>query len=63
VSAFAFIAIIVGVFFAAGIAVGMLAVVALPILRYSLQGRRARRRLTQQRDWYDDGRPPRWPGR
>jgi hypothetical protein len=65
---FEIIAIVVGVFFAIGIAVGMLLVIALPILRGMLRNRRNRRRYIDGGNWSklppdDGGRPPpRWPG-
>jgi hypothetical protein len=63
---FEIIAIVVGVFFAIGVAVGMLLVIALPVLQATLRTRRNRRRYGG--DWWrfppdDDQRPPRWPGR
>jgi uncharacterized membrane protein YciS (DUF1049 family) len=64
---FEIIAIVIGIFFAIGIAVGMLLVVALPLLRATLLNRRNRRRYKNGGDWWklatdDDRRPPRWPG-
>jgi hypothetical protein len=64
---FEIIAIVIGVFFAIGIAVGMLLVVALPLLRGMLWNRRNRRRYKNGGNWWklppdDDRRPPRWPG-
>ena len=67
---FDIIAIVIGVFFAIGIAVGMLLVVALPLLRAMLLNRRNRRRYTDGGgNWWkqsprdcDDRRPSRWPG-
>jgi uncharacterized membrane protein YciS (DUF1049 family) len=65
---FELIAIVIGVFFAIGIAVGMLLVIALPLLRSALRTRRNRRRYKNGGDWWklspDDAvrRPPRWPG-
>jgi hypothetical protein len=63
---FEIIAIVIGVFFAIGIAVGMLLVIALPLLRSMLWNRR--RRYIDRGNWWklpprdDDRRPPRWPG-
>jgi Flp pilus assembly protein TadB len=64
---FEIVAIVIGVFFAMGIAVGMLLVITLPLLRAVLRTRRNRRRYRNGGDWWklsaDDGRgPPRWPG-
>ena len=63
---FEIIAIVIGFFFAIGIAVGMLLVIALPLLRATLVHRRNRRRYRHGNRWKlpaDDGdRPPRWPG-
>jgi hypothetical protein len=64
---FEIIAIVVGVFFAIGIAVGMLLVIALPLLRGMLRNRRNRSRHMDSGNWWkqprdDDRRPPRWPG-
>ena len=65
---FEIIAIVTGVFFAIGIAVGMLLVIALPLLRSALRTRRNRRRYRNGGDWWklpaDDGvrQPTRWPG-
>lgn len=67
---FEIIAIVIGVFFAIGIAVGMLLVIALPLLRGMLWNRRNRRRyMDGGGNWWkqslrndDDRRPPRWPG-
>ena len=64
---FEIIAIVMGVFFAIGIAVGMLLVVALPMLRFAIRSRRNRRRYKNGGDWWklstdDNRRPPRWPG-
>jgi hypothetical protein len=65
---FALIAIVIGVFFVVGIAVGMLAVVALPRLQ-SARRDRHNRRLDGGIWWElpppgddDERRPPRWPG-
>ena len=67
---FEVVTIVIGVFFAIGIAVGMLLVIALPLLRPIHQRRRGRRRYMDRGDWpelppphEDDGKPPRWPGR
>ena len=66
---FEIIAIVIGVFFAIGIAVGMLVVIALPLLRAMLRNRRNRRRYidgggkwSKQSPRDDDRYPPRWPG-
>jgi hypothetical protein len=65
---FDIIAIVTGVFFAMGIAVGMLLVIALPLLRSSFRHHRNRRRYLDGGNWWklspgdDDRRPPRWPG-
>jgi hypothetical protein len=64
---FEIIAIVIGIFFFMGIAVGMLLVVALPVLQAALRSRRNRRRYRNGGDWWklspDDvgRRPPRWP--
>jgi MFS superfamily sulfate permease-like transporter len=62
------IAIVIGVFFVVGIAVGMLLVIALPLLRSARRERRNRR--LNGGDWWkmspscdDDVRRPPWPGR
>lgn len=56
------IAIVIGVFFAAGIAVGMLLVITLPLLRAVLWHRRHRRGYRRDGSWsYSNRRPPRWP--
>jgi hypothetical protein len=66
---FEVVAVVIGLFFGIGIAVGMLLVVALPILKSMLQRRRAARRYMDGGDWRelpphdDDEGPPRWPGR
>jgi hypothetical protein len=67
VRGFEIVAIVIGVFFAMGIAVGMLLVITLPLLRAVHRTRRNRRRYRDGGDWWklpgDDGRrPPRWPG-
>lgn len=68
-SGFEIVAIVVGVFFAMGIAVGILLVIVFPLLRSVLFERRNRRRHVNGGNWWklppgeDDGRPPRWPGR
>jgi hypothetical protein len=65
---FEIIAIVVGVFFFIGIAVGVLLVFALPLLQSLLRIRRNRRRYKNGGDWwklpsdYGSRRPPRWPG-
>jgi hypothetical protein len=63
------VAVVIGLFFAIGIGVGMLLVVALPLLKPMHQRRRGKRRYMDGGDWRelppprdDDGRPPRWPG-
>jgi hypothetical protein len=61
------IAIVIGVFFVTGVAVGMLLVVMLPLVRAGLLKRRNRRRYKNGGDWWklatdDDRRPRRWPG-
>lgn len=61
---FEFVAAIIGIFFAVGIAVGVLLVVALPQFRRSRQVRR----YMNAGDWREppaldeDEKPPRWPG-
>jgi hypothetical protein len=65
---FEILAIVIGVFFAIGIAVGMLLIIALPLLQGLLVSRRNRRRSSRGGNWWklppddDDRRPPRWPG-
>jgi hypothetical protein len=64
---FEIIAIVIVVFFVIGIAVGMLSVIALPLLRAVLRTRRNRRRYRNGGDWWklstdDVRRPSRWPG-
>jgi hypothetical protein len=65
---FEIIAIVIAVFFASGIAVGMLLVIALPLLRSVVWIRRNRRRYTNGGNWWkmppddDNRRPPYWPG-
>ena len=64
---FEIIAIVIGVFFVIGIAVGMLLVITLPLLQAVLRSRRNRRRYKNGGDWWkmstnDGRRPPRWPG-
>ncbi len=64
---FEIVAIVIGVFFAMGIAAGMLLVIALPLLRGALRTRRNRRRYKNGGDWWklstdDVRRPSRWPG-
>jgi hypothetical protein len=64
---FEIIAIVIGVFFAIGIAVGMLLVIALPLLQAMIRNCRNRRRYKKSGNWWklppddDDRRPPRWP--
>jgi len=67
---FEVVAIVIGLFFAIGIAVGMLLVVALPLLRPMHSRRRSGRGYPGGGDWRelpppreDDDKPPRWPGR
>jgi len=64
---FEIVAIVIGVFFVIGIAVGVQLVITLPLLQAVLRIRRNRRRYQNGGDWwktpdYDDRRPPRWPG-
>ena len=65
---FEIIAIVISVFFASGIAVGILLVIALPLLRSVLWIRRNRRGYTNGGNWWkmppdnDNRRPPYWPG-
>ena len=64
---FEIIAIVIAVFFATGIGVGVLLVITLPMLRAAFRSRRNRRRYKQGGDWWklsadDDRRPTRWPG-
>lgn len=64
---FEIIAIVIGVFFAMGIAVGVLLVITLPMLRAAFRSRRNRRRYKDGGNWWklpadDDRRPARWPG-
>jgi hypothetical protein len=65
---FEIVAIVIGVFFVIGIAVGMQLVITLPLFRAVLRSRRNRRRYKNGGNWWklpadDDGRrPPRWPG-
>jgi MFS superfamily sulfate permease-like transporter len=65
---FDIVAIIIGIFFVIGIAVGILLVIALPLLQAMLLHRRNRRRYGNGSDRWklppndDDRRPPRWPG-
>jgi hypothetical protein len=66
---FEIIAIVIGIFFVVGIAVGMLLVVTLPLLRAVLRNRRNRHGYKNRGNWSklpprddDDRRPPRWPG-
>lgn len=66
---FEVVAVVIGLFFGIGIAVGMLLVVALPLLKSMIQRRREARRYMDGGDWRelpprdDDERPPPWPGR
>ncbi len=63
-SGFALVAGVIGIFFAVGIAVGVLIVIALPQLRR----RRYRQRYMDGGSWQEppaideDEGPPRWPG-
>jgi MFS superfamily sulfate permease-like transporter len=63
---FEIIAIVIGVFFAMGIAVGMLLVIALPMLRAAFRSGNRRRHKNGGNWWKlsadDDRRPARWPG-
>ena len=64
---FEIIAIVIGIFFAIGIVVGMLLVITLPLIQAMFRNRRNRRRYMDRGNWSklppsDDGRPPRWPG-
>ena len=65
---FEIIAGVIGIFFALGIAVGMLLVVALPVFQAVLRHRRNQRRYRKGGNWWKlppddrDRRPPRWPG-
>jgi MFS superfamily sulfate permease-like transporter len=64
---FEIVAIVIGVFFVIGIAVGVLLVIALPLLRAARLNRRDRRRYKNEANWRKllpdgDRRPPRWPG-
>jgi hypothetical protein len=65
---FEVVAVVIGLFFAIGIAVGMLLVVALPLLKSMIQRRREARRYMDGGDWRelpprDDEGPPPWPRR
>jgi hypothetical protein len=68
-SGFELVAGVIGTFFVAGIAVGVLGVIALPQLRRIWRGWRGRgymngggwQKPPAGRD--GDGKPPRWPGR
>jgi hypothetical protein len=66
---FEVVAVVIGLFFGIGIAVGMLLVVALPLLKSMIQRRREARRYMDGGDWRelpprdDDERPPPWPRR
>ena len=65
---FEVIAIVIGVFFVIGIAVGVQLVITLPLLQSAFRTRRNRRRYKNGGDWWklspDDAvrRPPSWPG-
>jgi MFS superfamily sulfate permease-like transporter len=67
-SGFEIVAIVVGVFFAMGIAVGMLLVIVFPLLRVMLFERLNRRRYVNGGNWSklprreDGSGPARWPG-
>ena len=62
---FALVAGVIGVFFAVGIIVGVLIVIALPQIRHY----RHMRKYMKDGHWREpstrenDSRPPRWPGR
>jgi MFS superfamily sulfate permease-like transporter len=65
---FEIVAVVIGVFFLVGIVVGMLLVVALPLLRSIVRRRRNGRGYMDGGDWRelpptheDDEKPPRWP--
>jgi hypothetical protein len=66
---FEVVAVVIGLFFGIGIAVGMLLVVALPPLKSMLRRRREARRYMDGGDWRElpprdeDEAPPPWPGR
>ena len=66
---FEVVAVVIGLFFGIGIAVGMLLVVALPPLKSMLRRRREARRYMDGGDWRElpprdeDEGPPPWPGR
>jgi hypothetical protein len=66
---FEVVAVVIGLFFGIGIAVGMLLVVALPLLKSMIQRRRGARRYMDGGDWReilprdDDEGPPPWPRR
>jgi len=66
---FEVVAVVIGLFFAIGIAVGVLLVVALPALKSVVQRRRNALRYMDRADWRElpphdgDERPPPWPGR
>ncbi len=47
------VAVVIGLFFAIGIAVGMLLVVALPLLKSMLRQRREERRYMDGGDWQE----------
>jgi uncharacterized membrane protein YciS (DUF1049 family) len=62
---FEIVAAVIGVFFVTGIAVGMLLVVALPVLSVSVRHRRNRRRYRKDGNWQkltprDDQAKPPW---
>ena len=64
---FEIIAIVIGVFFVIGIAVGVQLVITLPLLQSVLRTRRNRRRYKNGGDWWklssdDVRRPSRWSG-
>jgi hypothetical protein len=68
VRGFEIITIVIGIFFALGIAAGVLLVISLPLLRGLARNRRNGRQTRKGRNWQklsspdDDRRPPRWPG-
>jgi heme/copper-type cytochrome/quinol oxidase subunit 2 len=67
-SGFEIVAIVIGIFFLVGMVVGVLLVVALPVLQVYFRHRRNRRRHMRAANWHnltsrdDDNRLPRWPG-
>ena len=65
---FELVAGVIGIFFVAGIGVGVLLVIALPLFRRGGRGGRGGGGHRNQDDWRepprpgDYGGPPRWPG-